>query len=288
LTSLVLKISARVDYLKMMMPFLAKVASGVWLATTLSSGELNFDLGNGSVKLENPMEVLLPQGTNAKLQDPRFLGSGGGGAVFGYSWREPPKGSSSTSAVVKISWLRSATSVRNECQILQLLQKRQVSGVETCLASLDYSDDPRRAMIVLEPLVEESVSTVSELPPKLQAKAVDQLIRTMIQMLAANVVTTDVQALISTNTGDVLLMDMTEARVMTTPPTFVDIALVGSFCSEIFNLVPEKLVPAASTSLVSELMKLEATGDRLSKEVYDVLQGQTILSEEALGYLDKF
>jgi hypothetical protein len=275
------------DHLKMIMPLIAKVVSGVWLATTLSSGELNFDLGNGSVKLENPMEVILPQGTNMKLQDPRFLGSGGGGAAFGYSWREPPKGSS-TSAVVKISWLRSAKSVRNECQILQLLQRRQVSGVETCLASLDYPDDPRRVMIVLEPLVEESVSTVSELPPKLQAKAVDQLIRTMIQMLAANVVTTDVQALISTNTGDVLLIDMTEAKVVTTPPTFVDIALVGSFCSEIFNLIPENLVPAASTSLLSELMKLEATGDRLSKEVYDVLQSQTVLSEEALGYLDKF
>jgi hypothetical protein len=64
--------------------------------------------------------------------------------------------------------------------------------------------------------------------------------------------------------------------------------LLGSFCSEIFNLIPENLVPAASTSLLSELMKLEATGDRLSKEVYDVLQSQTVLLEEALGCLDKF
>lgn len=268
----------------MMPPQLSKIVSGAWLlATTLTTGELNFELGNGPVRLDNPLEVTLvsQQGRKMKLQDPRFLGSGGGGAVFGYS-----ASSSSNDVVLKISWLRSAESVRNECRILQQLQKSTVSGVETCLASLEYPDDPRRAMILLEPLIDESVSSVSELPLKLQANAVDQLIRTMVQMLAANVVTTDVQALISTKTGDVLLIDMTEAKVLADPPTFVDIALAGSFCSEIFNLVSERMMSTASASLLSELAKLAANGDSLTKAVYEVLQGQPALSDEAIAYLE--
>lgn len=325
----------------------AAATAAAVLVFGLQDGELNFELGNGSVKLQNPIEIQQQQqqtevlgegrrgggnrGTIIRLYDPQFLGSGGGGAVFSYSRlvdnadnRENSATTSTTSergvtqirtkekkendVVVKISWLRSAESVKNECKILQELERKMVTGVESCLASTEYQDDPRRVMIVMEPVIEDSVGSISEIPLSLRPKVVDALVRTMVQMLAANVVTTDVQPLISTRTGQVVLIDMTEAKIMTPSPklSFVDVALVSSFCTEIFNLIPENLLDVASKSLVSELqrqtiiMAEEGTGSAdaggggggsqhsyLPNEVYTILQGQTMLSQTALDYLDK-
>ena len=284
----------------------------------LHDGELNFELGNGSVKLQNPIEIQQQQQTEVsevsegrrrggkiiRLYDPQFLGSGGGGAVFSYSRRVvnvDNTNSKENDVVVKISWLRSTESVLRECKILQELERNMVTGVEICLASVEYQDDPRRVMIVMEPVMEDSVGSISEIQSTLQPQAVDALIRTMVQMLAANVVTTDVQPLISTRTGQVVLIDMTEAKVMTPSSTlsFVDTALVSSFCTEIFNLIPESLLDVASKSLVSELQRQilimeERARDAgsyhthfLPNEVYTILQGQTMLSQTALDYLDK-
>ena len=263
------------------------VPSKPFLATVLASsiifqGELNFELGNGSVKLQNPIEV---QGT--RLKDPQFLGAGGGGAVFAYSRINDSSGGGSNDVAVKVSWLRSTASVLNECKILQELETNHVTGVEVCLGSLEYPDDPRRAIIVMEPVIDNAVSSLSEIPSKLQPQAVDQLIRTMIQMLAANIVTTDVQPLISPTTGQVILIDMTEAKAMKAPLSFVDLALVSSFCTEIISLIPENLLDVASTSLLSEMKKIEENGTHLPNEVYKILQSQSILSPAVMEYLDK-
>ena len=46
---------------------------------------------------------------------------------------------------------------------------------------------------------------------------------------------------------------MTEAQVMSKPPSFLDIAQASSFCSEIFALIPENLMDIALDALQKEL-----------------------------------
>ncbi|CAJ1942260.1 unnamed protein product [Cylindrotheca closterium] len=263
-----------------------------------------YDLGNGSVTLSNPLEISVSknsakegrknynQSELIRLRDPTLLGSGGGGAVFGYI--RDGSSSSLPDVAVKISWSGSAKSVRNECHVLQVLEERGVStGVEKCLTSLDYPfGDSNRAMIAMEPVVVgKSVSNIADLPtPALRETAVDQLMRIMLQMMAAGVVTTDVQPLISTETGSVLLIDMTEAQEISSTPTFVDLALATSFTSEIWNLVPEDLVQLASNSLLSEWKLLEKSNDRhqWSASIVQILKDQPLLSEVAADYIGEY
>jgi hypothetical protein len=262
----------------MILPSKAIAAGALWgILTFPGTEQLIYELGNGSVKLENPMNF---QGS--KLKDPRFLGSGGGGAAFAYS-RDLKN-----DVVVKFSWLGSAESVRNECQILQVMDERKISGVEHCLGAMAYSDDPRRSLIVMEPVIEDAVSNVADIPLDLQPKTASALVRTMVQMLAANVVTTDVQPLISQSTGQVILIDMTEARLLKVPFAFIDVALMSSFCTEVLNLIPESMLEVASQSLLSELSTLENRGVNLPAEAIDILRSQALWTEEIQDYLDMY
>ena len=63
---------------------------------------------------------------------------------------------------------------------------------------------------------------------------------------------------------------MTEAQVMSTPPSFLDLAQASSFCSEMLALVPENLIPTAYKALEYELQPEIHTfpDDRL----YDLLK----------------
>jgi hypothetical protein len=265
----------------MLLPSQVVAGTLAGILTVLSPEPLTFELGNGSVKLENPMKF---QGLT--LRNPRFLGSGGGGVVFAYSRDDSSSGKENDDVVVKVSWLRSAESVRNECKVLQVMEQNQVTGVEHCLGLKDYPDDTRRALIVMEPVVEDSVSSVSDTQSQLQQKTVLSLVRTMVQMLAANVVTTDVQPLISKSTGELILIDMTEAQVIKEPLTFVDVALISSFCTEVINLIPESQLEVASQALLSELSLLTERGIHLSKEALYILSSQTVWSQDTQTYLD--
>jgi len=112
-------------------------------------------------------------------------------------------------------------------------------------------------------------------------------VQTWIQMLAAGLVTTDVQPLYSKATGDVLFIDMTEAKMMANPPSFLDKALAASFCTEMLALIPESLLDLASNYALEEVKSTEhrLQGD-LPMFVYELLSGQTSLSENFLVYVD--
>ena len=71
-------------------------------------------------------------------------------------------------------------------------------------------------MIALQPVVENAVSRVDKINPDVQPLAVQGIVQTFIDMLHANVVTTDVQTLMNKETGKVLFIDLTEAQTMTT------------------------------------------------------------------------
>ena len=209
----------------------------VEVAHAASPSYQEWTLGNGNVKLPIPLRM-----GDWTLQDPVLLGTGGGGAVFSMT-----SSSTGTSRVaLKVSWESSASSVRNECQILQSLEQHQVSGVEQCLASAPYPENRshQRIMIVMTPVFEDRtlVNSIRDIPSSdLQQKATQQVIRTLLEMLAARVATTDVQPLISADTGRVLLIDMTEAQQFPKTPSFLDLALCGSFVSEMMALIPESM-----------------------------------------------
>jgi hypothetical protein len=132
-------------------------------------------------------------------------------------------------------------------------------------------------MIAMQPLVsDDTVSSLAEIDSSLQPQAVRDIVRTLVQMLAAQVVTVDVQPLISKQTGNVLFIDMTEAQVLSPPLSFLDKALVSSFCTEMLSLIPDRLLPMASKLVKEEIQSLELKGIRLSSEVYDVLTSQTL------------
>jgi hypothetical protein len=254
-----------------------RVALGAFVAGSLVLAPKNvaaaatedhtWQLSNGVVRLTEPLSHLIAQ-QRQPLREPRLLGSGGGGAVFAFA---------DSNTVVKVSWLRSAASVEKECATLQFLELNSVQGVERCLGQVPYPDDPRRVMIAMQPLVsDDTVSSLAEIDSSLQPQAVRDIVRTLVQMLAAHVVTVDVQPLISKQNGNVLFIDMTEAQVLSSPLSFLDKALVSSFCTEMLSLIPDRLLPVVSKLVKEEIQSLELKGIRLSSEVYDVLSSQTL------------
>lgn len=243
-------------------------------AAAASQHTSEWNLGNGVVRLEEPVKF-----PNQKpLYEPRLLGSGGGGAVF--SFRD-------SQVVVKISWLGSVESVGGECMVLKSLEKSKVDGVERCLGKIRYPDDNRRVMIAMEPLMDDAVASPLEIDKSLRPHAVECIVRTMVQMLAANVVTVDIQPLISKQTGDVVFIDMTEAKELKPPLSFLDRTLISSFCNEMATLISETLLSVASKALLEELGALEQRGSSLSIEAYEALGAQSFASEEILEHIDK-
>ena len=198
------------------------------------------------------------------LDRPTLLGAGGGGAVL-----QMQRIHDQSPVAVKISWLASANSVSNECMILKQLEKEHVHGVERCLAMDSYPLDPRRVMIALEPVFVDSANSLMDVKnQEAQAKATRQLVRTLVEMLAARVVATDVQLLVS-QTGEVLLVDLTEAKALSLDPSPMDMALVASFCSEILSQVPESMYRVADAALTEFLVSCKVDDD-----LYNVLAWQ--------------
>ena len=244
----------------------------------------NYEFGNGSVQIDNPMKF-----RGMTLVEPKFLGAGGGGSVWNMKAMRNDNSDGKNDVVVKISWGRSTDSVRNECDILNVMERNGVTGVERCLGNMEYKYDPQRVVIAMEPFVEDIdidsdggdiTSSLAELSPKIARRSSIQLGQTMAQMLAANVVTTDLQPLISKFTGEVTLIDMTEAKVLLQQSngsktiTETDKALINAFCTEIIGLIPDSLLDDAfSGSFVKELHRIETEKHiQLDAEVKEVLR----------------
>ena len=254
------------------------MASATLFGVLVSSSVTSWNLPNGTVEFDGPLIV---KAAPMSLNNPELLGSGGGGAVFSMT---PSNGV--VPVAVKVSWVNSARSVRNECAILKVLKANNVRGVESCIASDEYPSDSRRALIVLEPVVsEESTSSIGDLVRKdLQITAAEQLMVTMIDMLYAKVATTDVQPLISTQTGSVLLIDMTEAKeLLSSPMSYEEQALTASFCNEIMALIPEDLLPVASSVVLRELQHHD---NPLPTDLASILKSMSCFSDELLAFLE--
>ena len=130
-------------------------------------------------------------------------------------------------------------------------------------------------MIALQPALASPsgiTSSISNVPPDRREKAVKQVMETMAAMLGANIITVDVQTLISEETGEVLFIDFTEAMTLSLPATSKDIVAVVGFCNEIKALVPDSLQDMATHYLKVLLQGMDGNGMTLSSDVYSVLE----------------
>ncbi|KAL3918507.1 MAG: hypothetical protein SGARI_007451 [Bacillariaceae sp.] len=155
------------------------------------------------------------------------------------------------------------------------MEERHVTGVERCLAQMDYRPDPRRVVIAMEPYLEDTVSNIAELPPDVASIATRNLIKTVVEMLAARVATVDVQPLISKRSGELILIDMTEARMLAKDGlSSIEKAIVTEFCTEIVALIPDSLLEDASESLKQEASRLKqmTSGVLLQEDVRCILE----------------
>jgi predicted Ser/Thr protein kinase len=161
---------------------------------------LSWNLPNGQVQLSNPFIAF----SQRSLLNPTLLGSGGGGAVFSMQQQSSiSEHKEEQKVAVKISWVASAESVKKECKILNLLEDKKVRNVERCLGLETYPFDNNRVMIALQPVVNDSTSSIIDLDKAKQVACVESIMKTLVDMLSSNVVVTDVQFLINRNTGDV-------------------------------------------------------------------------------------
>ena len=252
---------------------------GTKVEVTPPAGLHTWWLPNGEVELTDPLKLF----SQYKLSNPKLLGSGGGGAVFSTLTQNHVPISShqhekyGDMVAVKISWSRSASTVERECKILQELERKSTRNVETCLGIEKYPLDNSRVAIALKPVAENSVASVDRVNRDVQYQAVQSIVRTLVDMLGANIVTTDVQPLIGKETGSVLFIDMTEAQIMSDPPSFLDLALATSFCAEMISLIPESFADVASKTFLEELSLTHLRGISFPLPIYEMLQDQSIL-----------
>mmetsp|Transcript_20213 Transcript_20213/g.50283 ORF Transcript_20213/g.50283 Transcript_20213/m.50283 type:complete len:282 (+) Transcript_20213:66-911(+) len=251
---------------------------------------LNYEFGNGSVQIDTPMEF-----RGMALAEPKLLGAGGGGSVWKMrANRKNQDIDSKNDVVVKISWSRSTNSVRNECEVLNVMQRYGVTGVERCLGAIEYKYDPRRVVIAMEPFVEDIdtnndggdiTSSLEDLSPSIARRSAIQLSKTMAQMISANVVTSDIQPLISKSTGKVILIDMTEAKAFQPDRviTEIDKALINAFCTEMIGLIPDDLLDEATKSFQEELRRIESESHVVLREEFrEVLRDLPLKGVEKL------
>ena len=131
--------------------------------------------------------------------------------------------------------------------------------------------DVDRTMISLAPVVTGRTSSLANLDLNAQRNAIQQVVETMVGMIAANIITIDVQPLIS-ESGDVLFIDFTEARMLKSPPTAADISGVVGFCNEMMALIPENMREDALAYLKQLISDYETKGIFLCEDVLDVLR----------------
>ncbi len=272
---LVLGVSAVVFTITSSLPYPAEAS------TTKNTYE--WDLLNGSVTLTDPIHLTFYDRNTKSLQSisftkPEIVGAGSGGAVFAFD----PTSVEQRDWLLKISWEGTTKTVQRECATLQLLEDRKVQAAERCLGTFQYPGDTKesRTMILVSPFMRDAVANVADIDnPAAKIVAVDQIARTLVQMLAANIVTIDVQPLISKTTGQTIFIDMTEAQVLLSSQhrSSLEETLISSFVSEMVALIPDTYWETAKISILDELDLVASRSGEvdLSHSLRSLLENQT-------------
>lgn len=192
---------------------------------------------------------------NLDIELKSLAGAGGTGRVYKANSKViNSRGVFYESVAVKVALPNTKPRLQNECEILQHLERNHVNHVEKCIAScaVDISSANRDLAdfaTVLYPFESPSsadskiVSSIAVIPSrKVAIIAASQLLKTAIDTILAGVVVTDLQFLADTVSGDVLLIDFTEAqKIEIDNLRYLDKQGIQSFLSEALAFIPESI-----------------------------------------------
>jgi hypothetical protein len=235
---------------------------------------------------------------SANFEDIKYIGSGGSGEVFsGHSYAL--SADVDGNVVIKKSWERSASSVARECEVLRQMENFNVDGVEKCLKlcsmqTNDASVDSGRQTIIKVPFFK----TITGQPPvgdfqdirskSARIKAANKLTTTLVEMLAAGVATSDLQPLIDASTGELLLVDMSEAvQFSTKVPSNGDMLAIQNFISEVSMLLAsdDELMNEARKAVHMEISKIQEIQARSCETNNDAGDEKKTTKAARKGYL---
>ena len=195
-----------------------------------------------------------------------YLGEGGSGVVYG---------TVDGSKVVKLSMGRKKEAVEQECRVLQHIEQEAMERhlppvtaktVERCICQQDYGGggngdvDNGGALMVAEPLLAgPSTMSVSSLGAAARMRAQDSIVTTVARLLEVGVVTSDLQPLVSVDTGRVLLVDFSEGTVLPEPASALQLAAVRAFVAETLSVLPSDNLSQQRARQLFEVLLREAT-----------------------------
>jgi hypothetical protein len=206
------------------------------------------------------------------------IGRGGTGGVFKALLVQPK---SSLPTAVKISYPSTALALRKECRTYQHLASRNAENVQRCLAMCDDGD---RTVIVLQPLVEvktsssddgpltEPVATITD-PGSFGQVATRNLLHGVVGIINGGFASSDLQFLVNPLTGDVTIIDLSEAQPIDNGgDSFQQLALVSSFIHEALAAIPPNLQEFAVRCIADEMENIRQLGSmRMSERVQQLL-----------------
>lgn len=160
--------------------------------------------------------------------------------------------------------------LRNECNTLHLLAAAGVENIEKC-ETLCPSATQNSIDIVLTPYFRGEGSIDSITVPSIQARqtATRKLMRTVAQcIISAKVASSDLQILVEPKTGDLLVIDFTEAKTWAGQvPDSLTVSQIRSFLSEAFSLIPVDCQEIAKKSLGDAVEELQLKHDGMEISV---------------------
>lgn len=205
---------------------------------------------------------------NLDIELKSLAGAGGTGRVYQGTARALSKSIVYESVAVKVSLPTTKPRLQNECEILHHLEQKRVNHVDKCIStcSLVPNNNLGDFATVLYPFKSPTnansfiVSSIAIIPsPEVAKTAACQLLQTVIEIILAGVVVTDLQFLADTMTGDVLLIDFTEARMIATGNLqYIDKQAIQSFLSEAIAFIPEVMKEEVYSSSQESVNKVQS------------------------------
>mmetsp|Transcript_36291 Transcript_36291/g.36962 ORF Transcript_36291/g.36962 Transcript_36291/m.36962 type:complete len:296 (-) Transcript_36291:12-899(-) len=264
------------------------VVISMWTSLTFNgpcfgSNLLTWELLNGPVALPNTFNC-----DGLQIRQPELLGSGGGGSVFKVNIKS---NSEEGYAILKVGWPKSIKSIENECSVLKYMYKNgPVYGTEKCIASCDLSDETDNShnykptnlphkMILMTPYVppESAVSSITALSSspissnEVIKTAISNLIHILLDMLSTGVVSSDIQILVNKENGNILMIDMTEARIFPLTEISENELAIRNFISEILTMIPNDQLDSLHSSYTQSWQTLQASDRKISKDILDII-----------------
>lgn len=185
------------------------------------------------------------------------IGAGGSGSVY-----KGVLSSANLPVAVKVSWVTTFEPVRRECEVLDFLaMKGNARNVEKCIADCEYLVDGQpRKMILLYPFFQSPKTSITSFKNTMEhditKRAVGNLVESMIQLVGSGVILTDLQYLVDPDTGDLLVIDVSEAQYLRPNDLFSRQQLVASFASEVRMNIPDEYLSDAVRAMDEEIMAL--------------------------------